>query len=110
MTCVTCQGQMEAPSVPSEPGSCASQVLKAAPPPRPPRPRGRGTGWLSGQEASGISEPRVQVLPVILSNYFFFQNSFIKYNLHTIKIQLLLPKPSYPHLRGYENNSPISWG
>lgn len=72
MTCVTCQGQMEAPSVPSEPGSCASQVLKAAPPPRPPRPRGRGTGWLSGQEASGISEPRVQVLPVILSNYFFF--------------------------------------
>ena len=72
MARVTCQGQMQAPSVPLELGSCASRVLKAAPPHRPPRPRGRGTGWLSGQETSGVSEPRVQVLPVTLSNCFFF--------------------------------------
>lgn len=59
--CGLCQDQMEAPSVPSELGNCASQVLKTAAPhsPPPPRLQDGSTGQLSGQVATAGSEPRV---------------------------------------------------
>lgn len=58
--CGLCQDKMEAPSVPSESGNCASQVLKTAAPHRPP-PRGCRTVALgsSGLVAPAGSEPRV---------------------------------------------------
>ena len=82
------------PSVPSKLGSCANLALEAAPPHSSPRPQDHGFGQLSGQEASEVSEPQGQGLSCFLEQLLFlFKTALLRDHLHTVKTQLLLPKP-----------------
>ena len=82
------------PSVPSKLGSRANLALKAAPPHSSPRSQDGGFGQLSGHEASEVSEPQGQDLSYFLEQLLFlFKTALLKDYLHTVKTQLLLPKP-----------------